>query len=109
MTEKKKRGRPPKIRKIDPVTPEVAAEIYNEEHPEQHTSVYEVKKSKKEIHIVKGVSSGPLGTIVEYEDRDIKLQDNNGNDLTPKLKLPSNWDTMGKIDRLKFLTANRKK
>lgn len=64
MTEKKKRGRPPKIRKIDPVTPEVAAEIYNAEHPEQHTSVYEVK-------------------------------------------LPSNWDTMGKIDRLKWLKNNR--
>lgn len=65
MTEKKKRGRP-------------------------IGSINKSKAPKKEIHIVKGVSSGPLGTLVEYEDRDIKLQDNNGNDLTPKLKLQNN-------------------
>lgn len=71
-------------------------------------SVNKPKAPKKQIHIVKGVSSGLLGTVVEYEDRDIKLQDNNGNDLTPKLKLPSNWDTMGKIERLKWLTEHKK-
>lgn len=71
-------------------------------------SINKPKAPKKEILVVKGISSGPLGTLVEYEDGDIKLQDNNGNDLTPKLKLPSNWDTMGKIERLKWLTANKK-
>lgn len=35
-------------------------------------------------------------------------------EVSPPIKIegyhyPSNWDTMGKIDRLKFLTANRKK
>lgn len=64
------------------------------------------KAPKKEIHIVRGISSGPFGTLVEYEDGDIKLQDG-GEDLTPKLKLPSNWDTIGKIDRLKWLTARK--
>lgn len=47
--EKKKRGRPPgsgkkkpEIRNVDPVSPEVAAAMYNAEHPNQHTEVYEL-------------------------------------------------------------------
>lgn len=90
MEPKKKRGRPPKIRKIDPVTPEVAAAIYNAEHPEQHTSVY-VMTPELEAAIENAIAESPKPPRIKDVD------------------FPSNWDTMGKIDRLKFLTANRKK
>lgn len=55
----------PELRYVDPVSPEVAVAIHNQEHPEQHTETYEVP-------------------------------------------LPKNWNEMGKIDRLKWLTEHRK-
>jgi len=124
MTEKKKRGRPRKvkieggqlpeseiveiaeaarayqgaqIRRIDPLSPEVAAAIYNSEHPDQFTKMHTVPaKLEKLVEVLQDVELAKSAIA--------KLKKTS----SPEPSYPSNWNELGKVAKLQWLTANRK-
>jgi len=88
MEEKKKRGRPPGSGKKVFKEGWESAKDYKPSEQERYDSGPHVKEFKDEAVDIKN-------SIKERHDKALP-------------EFPADWDKMGKVDRLKWLTANKK-